>query len=127
NSLERRVIWTQAQCVKRSMTPGRPMTVVPHDTAHSALGRRCGLAFTLIELLVVIAIIAILAALLLPGLSKAKAQALSVACLNNLKQLQVCSHLYAVDNTDRVPPNNFAYEVPTGQPIPGFSTTYTWC
>ena len=84
-------------------------------------------AFTLIELLVVIAVIAILAALLLPALSRAKAQALNVACLNSLKQLQICSHLYAVDHADRVPPNNFAYEVPTGQPIPGFSTTYTWC
>ena len=63
-------------------------------------------AFTLIELLVVIAVIAILAALLLPGLAPAKAQALSVACLNNLKQLQVCSHLYALDAADYLPPNN---------------------
>jgi len=103
------------------------MTVVPHDTAHSALGRHCGLAFTLIELLVVIAIIAILAALLLPGLSKAKAQALSVACLNNLKQLQVCCHLYALDHNDLLPPNNFVYDVNTGQPSVGFSTNVTWC
>src|SRR5205809_5128266 len=84
-------------------------------------------AFTLIELLVVIAIIAILAALLLPGLSKAKAQALSVACLNNLKQLQVCCHLYALDHNDLLPPNNFVYDVNTGQPSVGFSTNVTWC
>jgi prepilin-type N-terminal cleavage/methylation domain-containing protein/prepilin-type processing-associated H-X9-DG protein len=83
--------------------------------------------FTLIELLVVIAIIAILAALLLPGLSKAKAQALSIACLNNLKQLQLCSHLYSVDHADHLPPNNFGYFVDTGTPIPGLSTNYTWC
>jgi prepilin-type N-terminal cleavage/methylation domain-containing protein/prepilin-type processing-associated H-X9-DG protein len=63
-------------------------------------------AFTLIELLFVIAIIAILAALLLPALSKAKQQAKTVGCLNNLKQLEVCFHLYAVDNGDILPPNN---------------------
>ncbi len=53
-------------------------------------------AFTLIELLVVIVIIAILAVLLLPALSKGKSEALSVACINNLKQLQVCCHVYAL-------------------------------
>ncbi len=63
-------------------------------------------AFTLIELLVVIAIIAILAALLFPALSKAKMRAQTICCLNNLKQLETCWHLYALDHNDVVPPNN---------------------
>lgn len=70
---------------------------------HERPGR--GLAFTLIELLVVIAIIAILSALLLPSLTRAKSQAAAVVCLNNLGQLQIAWHLYALDHSDTIAPN----------------------
>ena len=83
--------------------------------------------FTLIELLVVIAIIALLTALLQPVLSLARAKSREVACLNNLKQLQICAKLYSLDNDDLLLPNRNVYLLDTREPAPGFSDKTTWC
>jgi prepilin-type N-terminal cleavage/methylation domain-containing protein/prepilin-type processing-associated H-X9-DG protein len=84
-------------------------------------------AFTLIELLVVIAIIAIIAAMLLPALSRSKQMAKNIACLNNLKQMELCAHLYTADNHDYFVPNNAVTTITTNGAGGALSKGVSWC
>ncbi|MCP5528342.1 MAG: type II secretion system protein [Verrucomicrobiales bacterium] len=83
----------------------------PNRRPSSLFSHRRSAGFTLIELLVVIAIIAILAGMLLPALSRAKAKAHGIKCMANLKQLQLVWHMYADDNADKVTTSGYTRPV----------------
>ena len=99
-------------CPKRSPVRVRPSLQMP-------LRSRAVGGFTLIELLVVIAIIAILAALLLPALGRAKLKAQGVQCMNNHRQLAFAWRMYTEDNRDVLP-------YASSKPVATFNAS-SWC
>ena len=108
-----------------------------------SMKKTCGRAFTLIELLVVIAIIAILAAMLLPALSRAKVRAQAIQCLSNTKQITLGWLMWSGDNNEELldarnwcdashnvsdPPGMTSWIAITSSEIPRYSLTLagTW-
>ncbi|MBS3762461.1 MAG: DUF1559 domain-containing protein [Planctomycetes bacterium] len=85
--------------------------------------KRKDTGFTLIELLVVIAIIAILAAMLMPALERAREAARRAVCTSNLRQIGIGTNLYAQDNEGRVPPE-WCLNRPPGEIVAPYHTMY---
>jgi prepilin-type N-terminal cleavage/methylation domain-containing protein/prepilin-type processing-associated H-X9-DG protein len=102
----------------------------PHRLLHTSSMRFRARGFTLIELLIVIAIIAILAALLLPALVRAREEGRGTVSLNNLRQLTLAMHVYAGDHDDLLPYNMGGPEtlktIETGEYLNWVNNVMTW-
>lgn len=99
--------------------PSRTQVGSSHENTSASAG------FTLIELLVVIAIIAILAAMLLPALARARQKAQGIQCMSNLRQLCIAWNIYAGDNDSRLMPNGAENDQPASLTDPAYKPQ--WC